>query len=165
MICRRRSSRKVTRQPSAGGATPGRQSNKKEALVYKCHFSLSKVLNVLRVKETSEVQRCISIAINHKEQRKFHKKISISKSYLSVSLFTHQITKEEDKESILTTLCDAIIKDRDGDREMMKDIITETEHGALNINLKVNRFAVSTFEVSTLINIEIDERAGFATGE
>ncbi|CBY25004.1 unnamed protein product [Oikopleura dioica] len=121
MICRRRSSRKVTRQPSDRGATPGRQSSKKESLFYKCHFSLSKVLNVLRVKETSEVKRCISIAINHREQ---------------LSLFTHQITKEEDKESILTTLCDAIIKDRDGDREMMKDIITETEHGALNINLK-----------------------------
>jgi hypothetical protein len=62
-------------------------------------------------------------------------------------------------------LCDAIIKDRDGDREMMKDIITETEHGALNINLKVKRLADCSFEGSTLINIEIDERAGLATGK
>ena len=54
-----------------------------------------------------------------------------------VSLFTHQIGKDEDKESILTTLCDTIIKDRDGDREMMKDIISETELSNLNINLKV----------------------------
>ena len=54
-----------------------------------------------------------------------------------MSLFTHQIGKDEDKESILTKLCDTIVKDRDGDREMMKDIISETEHSNLNINLKV----------------------------
>lgn len=47
----------------------------------------------------------------------------------------------------------------------MKDIITETEHGALNINLKVKRLADCSFEGSTLINIEIDERAGLATGK
>ncbi|CAG5098750.1 Oidioi.mRNA.OKI2018_I69.XSR.g15942.t1.cds [Oikopleura dioica] len=134
MICQRRSSRKVRRQPSDRGATPGRGTSKKEALEYKIHFSLTKVVNVLRVKETSEVQRCISIAIllpiNHKEQ---------------LSLFTHQIGKDEDKESILTTLCDTIIKDRDGDREMMKDIISETELSNLNINLKeINQSGATT---------------------
>ncbi len=30
----------------------------------------------------------------------------------------------------------------------MKDIITETEHGALNINLKVTRATVSSFKVN-----------------
>lgn len=136
MICRRRSSRKVTRQPSDRGATPGRGTSKRDALDYKIHFSLTKVINLLRVKETSEVQRCISIAINHKEQRK-SRNLFVYKCIFVVSLFTHQIGKDEDKESILTKLCDTIVKDRDGDREMMKDIISETEHSNLNINLKV----------------------------